>query len=229
MILSCCFPHVSWVLSSWEYLRHYNEKLLPLYLLASIHKFWNDSVPTHPKIFWGVYLYMVRWMPFTLFPSREKESQKCGCKLRWHVRFIQAQAERSEVSKIKNKQTKTMLHFNTEISKWASNSPVDLKLYLNDIFLIFSPRGKWRCCQERWQEEGLFLPDCVCPFQSKEETVPDTPQLLWEFVFKSTGCSHKLWRKGLTSVHLALKRRAFNYSGMISSSFRLSPIIDNIL
>lgn len=76
-------------------------------------------------------------------------------------------------------------------------------------FLLFSPRGQWRC-QERWQKEGFFFPDCVCPFQSKEDIIFDMHLFLGQFTFKSTiSAFHELFRKGLkvtTFVDTTLER-----------------------
>ena len=57
-------------------------------------------------------------------------SLRNGCELNWHIRFIKPQTDRPTA-------LKKMLHLNTEINKWAAYSPVNLKLYLNDIFSDF--------------------------------------------------------------------------------------------
>ena len=56
-------------------------------------------------------------------------SLKNGYELNWHIRLIQTQTERPTALK--------EIHLNTEINKWATYHPVNLKLYLNDIFSDF--------------------------------------------------------------------------------------------
>ena len=62
-------------------------------------------------------------------------SLKNGYELNWHIRLIQTQTERPTALK--------EIHLNTEINKWATYHPVNLKLYLNDIFsdFFFSPEA----------------------------------------------------------------------------------------